>query len=110
MKAWCSRSSEDKSCIVVENNNWSLGTNINERRQELILAKLSEAIGFNIHISIDDGTSTILSKVKSARENALYFPQIIECEIKTIGGNQNAARGYVSYHHGPIRENIDETH
>ena len=93
--------------IVVENNNWSLGTSIDERRKEIKLSNLAESIGLEYtKLSIDEGLASMYSKIKESRKRAIQTPQIIECELKTLGGFNDDTRGYVSYHHGPVKEQV----
>lgn len=91
--------------VLVENNNWSLGSSIHERRGEINLSKLSQSIGMEYTcIFLDESVEDMLAKLENARNLSSNKPQIIECYLKTQGGNYDPKRGYVSYHHGPFKE------
>ena len=68
---------------------------------------MAESIGLEYtKLSIDEGLASMYSKIKESRKRAIQTPQIIECELKTLGGFNDDTRGYVSYHHGPVKEQV----
>lgn len=96
----------DLPCLVlVENNNWSLGTSVLERRKSIDLEMLGSSVGFPYYlIDKNDPIETILGILKRARRKAKHGPVVVEAIVKTEGGKYDPDRGYVSYHHGPISD------
>ena len=89
--------------ILVENNNWSLGSSIKERRKKINLRQLSRSLGFDYHFTSKNKCIYSLSKVMmKARQKVEKNPQLIEIRVKTEGGRNSKQRGYESYHSGYI--------
>ena len=97
--------------FLVENNEWSLGTSIKERRCPIDLSKLSKSLG--MYYSCLEGNDPYkyiieLNKIKkqSIKNNC---PSIIEVKLKTLGywikqDEDNPHGRFINYHAGPARE------
>lgn len=89
--------------IVLENNNWSLGTSIQERRNSIDMRSLCQSVGVAyVALSQSQKTTEMLHALCQARSQALHGPVLVEAHVTTLGGRQDPVRGYVSYHHGPV--------
>ena len=90
--------------FILENNNWSLGTSISERRSSLNISKLAESIGFDyFSCPLCSSTFDLLSVLSSARKLVRQGRIcLVEFEVLTQGGFFDPSRGYISYHHGPL--------
>lgn len=91
--------------FIIENNNWSLGSSIKERRHEIKIKYLSKSLGIGFQkIKSINSIFEISTKIFKARKRAINNPQIIEVNLKTLGGQKSSAREYQSYHCGVIKE------
>ena len=89
--------------IILENNNWSLGTSIRERRKSIDMHSLCKSVGITyIELNQGQATTEMLHALSQARSQALKGPVVVEAHVTTLGGRQDSVRGYVSYHHGPV--------
>ena len=89
--------------FIIENNNWSLGSSIKERRHEINIKYLSKSLGIDFQkIKSINSIYEISKKVYKARKRALNNPQIIEVNLRTLGGKTSINREYQSYHCGTI--------
>ena len=87
--------------ILVENNNWSLGSSIKERRKTINLKRLSKSIGFDYYFSSKSKSIKSLTRIMlQARKKVNKTPQLIEIKVKTEGGKYSKFRGYETYHSG----------
>ena len=77
-----------KILIIIENNNFSLGSSIKERRCEINLKKISE--GLSIPFMKTSGNNYLLlkDKIKSCRGNIENGPVLLEVDLCTF--NQHA--------------------
>lgn len=92
-----------KAVFLLENNNWSLGTSINERRKPIHVSDLCNAVCIDYICAHQDmSTRTLLKHLHYARCAAFNGPILLEYHVTTKGGHHDPHRGYVSYHHGPI--------
>lgn len=90
-------------CIfLVENNNWSLGTSIAERRQPICLESIAKAHGISYFDIALDASAEKYFEVLDNAMTTCTGPMIIEIHLKTEGGLNHPERNYVSYHHGSI--------
>ncbi len=93
--------------FIIENNNWSLGSSIKERRSEINIKYLSKSLGIDFQkIKSINSIFEISTKIYKARKRALNNPQIIEVNLKTLGGQKSLDREYQSYHCGIIKEEL----
>ena len=90
--------------FLLENNNWSLGTSIPERRQPIKLSMFCQALSVDYHLISQHSTMIdICQTLNRARSTALAgSPTLVECTLLTQGGVLHPKRGYVSYHHGTL--------
>ena len=105
------KSNNLNTVIIVENNQWSLGTKIDERRCNIDLDKLADSLGID-YISLQGNDpfeyiKTVSScRAKSVENNA---PVLIEVKLTTLGywymKTQEYPDGkYINYHAGPAPE------
>ena len=95
--------------IIVENNNWSLASSVEQRREKILLKKIVESLNGKYYYF--KGNNFIdyfndLKKIKRVNIN-LKRPIIIEVELETLGGyfvKENNKKRYINYHSGAIRE------
>ena len=94
---------------VIENNQWSLGTDINSRRIEIDLASFSNSLGAEFLQLRGNLLTDYLKLLADARSIALMGkPIVIEAHLETLGGyhveESNGTR-YINYHAGGARLN-----
>lgn len=100
--------------FVVENNKWSLGTSISERRTEIDLSKFADSMNIGFQSLKDNDINNYLSTMLKTREIVAVntHPQVLEVEVHSLGGfyvaeDQDSKR-YVNYHAGAIKIEPDE--
>jgi len=93
----------DLKCIyLVENNNWSLGTSIAERRRPICLRSMAKSHKIDyFEITLDESIEGYAEILNNAKQTC-SGPIIIEIHLRTEGGKDSKGREYVSYHHGCI--------
>jgi TPP-dependent pyruvate/acetoin dehydrogenase alpha subunit len=96
------------SVIVVENNEWSLGTKIDERRCPIDLAGLAASMGIEyMLLSGNDVLDYIQALAKIRRKSSLtQSPILVEVKLVTLGhwilkNDEHVNGKYVNYHAGP---------
>jgi TPP-dependent pyruvate/acetoin dehydrogenase alpha subunit len=102
------------SVIIVENNNWSLATKINERRANIDLNILAKSIGLEyISLSGNDPFEYI-NTIQSVRSKSLAVksPVLVEVELTTLGywylkNEENPTGKFINYHAGPAPQVVD---
>ena len=94
--------------IIVENNDWSLGTRIDERRGELDLGALGSALDIGVVSLQDNDPVDYMEKIAESRERAgeTLTPVIVEVALATLGDwrlkTDDYPEGkYINYHAGP---------
>lgn len=93
--------------FLLEDNNWSLGTSIIERRYNFNIAKLAKSLNVS-YILIPRNCKDLffLAKFQIARLCCLEFskPLILHIQTRTLGVDDQSQhpRQYVSYHHGTL--------
>ena len=97
--------------IIVENNQWSLATKINERRCHIDLYKLAESIGIEYDLLSGNNPVDYIYKINSCREKSVETntPVLIEAHVKTLGYWYMKTKEYpedkfINYHAGPAPE------
>jgi TPP-dependent pyruvate/acetoin dehydrogenase alpha subunit len=98
--------------IIIENNEWSLGTQINERRINIDVSKLCKSMGVEYVALVGNEISEYLSGIKDARNLAsLGRTVVVEIDVETLGGyfleEEKGAR-YINYHAGGAKISNDE--
>lgn len=99
--------------VVIENNRWSLGTQINERRVEIDISKMCNSMDIKYIRLVGNSLDEYLGSTKNAREQAsVCRPVVIEIEVETLGGyfvNEIEGPRYINYHAGMAKLTTDET-
>jgi len=94
--------------LIIENNNWSLATSIDERRQQIDFKTLAKSL--NIDFVSLDGNDVIeySRKIDKIRSQSLQrkAPILIEVQLTTLGYryiyNEDFPNGkFINYHSGP---------
>ena len=105
------RSNNLPSIIIVENNEWSLGTKINERRAPIDLRKLANSLEIEYLFLQYNDPFEYLKKITQLRSFAELnkTPVLIEVELTTFGywylKNEVYPDGkFINYHAGPAPE------
>lgn len=90
--------------IIVENNRWSLGTEIQSRRNAIDIELLSKSMGLNYESLQGNDISTYFDLLRNCRKVAMAgIPVVVEVHLETLGGyfvEENKGRRYVNYHAG----------
>lgn len=99
------KSNEFNSLIIVENNNWSLATQIKERRCDISLQKFSQSMDIKYEKLDNNDPYEYIEKLDALRKFALdnKTPVLIEVELTTLGGWYLEGR-FINYHAGPAPE------
>lgn len=95
--------------IIIENNEWSLGTHITERRVEINLSKLCESLDIEYQKLENNNVLDYLSILEDIRIKCLQNSQpiCIEVIVKTLGDRVTPPTDefpngkYINYHAGP---------
>jgi len=100
--------------FLIENNGWSLGTSISERRIDIDLCKFADAMNLGYNLLKDNDINNYLCTMLNVREIAAANnqPQFLEVKVHSLGGfyvteDQNSTR-YINYHSGVIKIEPDE--
>ena len=95
--------------FLVENNGWSLGTSISERRAQIDLCKFAGSMKVEFQSLKDNNVHNYLSVMSKTREIVVTTsqPQVLEIEVHSLGGfyvaeDQDSKR-YINYHAGAIK-------
>lgn len=103
--------------VIIENNEWSLGTHISERRTPIDLERLSGSLGIEYLKLEGNNVVNYIKALKNARNKVIDTcePVCIEVVLKTLGDRRNAPTPeypdgkYINYHAGPSPTvNIEE--
>lgn len=95
--------------VTIENNEWSLGTHISERRTQIDLEGLSASLGINYLKLEGNDVENYIQILKGARQKSIQDsqPLCIEVILKTLGDRHIAPTTdypdgkYINYHAGP---------
>lgn len=100
--------------FVVENNGWSLGTSISERRAQIDLCKFAGSMNVEFQTLKDNDINDYLNVMSRIREIvvATNQPHVLEIEVHSLGGfyvaeDQDSKR-YINYHAGAIKTDPDK--
>jgi pyruvate dehydrogenase E1 component alpha subunit len=96
-----------KLIVVVENNNWSLASKVDERRKPIDLSQLASSLGAGYTFMSGNSPDVYYNNLAAVREKVCLkcVPEIVEVGLTTLGGwmihddGQTYAR-YVNYHAG----------
>ena len=105
------KSNKLPSVIIVENNDWSLGTRINERRANIDLNYLAKSLDIKYQLLKENDTLDYINKLSKIKSDVMITrsPFIVEVKLTTLGywymKNKNFPRGkFINYHAGPAPE------
>lgn len=95
--------------VVIENNEWSLGTHINERRKCIDLAKLTDSLGVKYIRFEGNDIDYYIKMLAVIRKECIQNcePICIEVILKTLGDRRDPPSAeypegkYINYHAGP---------
>ncbi len=89
--------------VIIENNEWSLGTRIAERRCPINLEKLAGSVGISYFCLAGNRIREYLEKLGRARDESVgrQSPICIEAEVKTLGDWRGDDGHFINYHSGP---------
>jgi len=97
--------------VIVENNDWSLGTRIDQRRNQVDLPKLTSAVGVDYCLLQNNDPFDYLEKIKSCRSTTLArkIPMLVEVNLTTLRysdltNKDNPEGKFINYHAGPAPE------
>lgn len=100
--------------FLVENNGWSLGTSISERRTNIDLFKFVDSMNVGFQSLKDNSINNYLSTMIKTREIIAQSsqPQVLEVEVYSLGGfyvaEDKDSQRYVNYHAGAIKSEPDK--
>jgi pyruvate dehydrogenase E1 component alpha subunit len=94
--------------FIVENNQWSLGSKIEERRKKIDLKKIGEGLGLSYFSFTGNNVTDYYKKLLDIRNKCIKekCPIIVEFEVTTLGGYQveeETGKRYINYHSGGLR-------
>jgi len=99
--------------FLIENNFWSLGTSITERRIPINLELLANSLSIEYLKLSENNPLEYYDKLFDTRKKSQQTsrPKIIEVEVHSLGGylvNEDSGQGrYVNYHSGGIKFDPD---
>lgn len=96
--------------VIIENNEWSLATKIDERRCDINIKKITDSININYENLDSNDIVEYIKKLEKFRKNALEdnIPLCVEVELTTLGGyyvkdDRSPEGRFVNYHAGPAK-------
>lgn len=95
--------------FLVENNEWSLGTSIVERRSEIDLETFARSLSADFLYLSENNPENYVNELNKARKNVVQLsrPLIIEAAVHSLGGfykeEELGSKRYINYHAGAIR-------
>jgi TPP-dependent pyruvate/acetoin dehydrogenase alpha subunit len=99
------KSNKLSSLIIIENNKWSLATEIKQRRCDIDLQKFGDSLDIKYQKLSGNDPYEYIEKLTTLKKEALEnsVPIIIEVEIITLGG-WNLEGRFINYHAGAAPE------
>jgi len=98
---------------VIENNGWSLGTTIDERRVQIDLAHLTKSLSIGYSRLQDNNPHEYLNHFQTVREGVAnqMTPHLVEIYVHSLGGfimdEGKESQRYINYHAGAVRVEPD---
>lgn len=94
--------------FVVENNQWSLGSKVEERRKKINLKNIGEGLGIKYFSFKGNNVNDYHSKLIDIRNLSIknQHPIIVEFAVTTLGGYQieeGSSKRYINYHAGGLK-------
>ena len=87
--------------IVIENNEWSLGTHISERRCPIDIRKIAGAIDIPYFKLSGNNVNKYRQMFERARRESVRGPVLVEVAVRTLGDRRADDGRYINYHAGP---------
>lgn len=94
--------------VLLENNRWSMATEIHERRCDIRLDAVAEAYGVPYRRLAGNDTYAYAEALRELRRRTLadHRPAIVEVDVHTLGDRRVPSEGagegrYINYHAGP---------
>ncbi|MBU3929168.1 hypothetical protein KJ577_00535 [bacterium] len=95
--------------IIIENNQWSLASTIEERRCPIDISKMASSVGAGYKKLSSNDVYEYIEELDNVRDEAVssQSPICIEVELKTLGYSYQKQEGYpggekfINYHGGP---------
>jgi TPP-dependent pyruvate/acetoin dehydrogenase alpha subunit len=98
--------------VIVENNQWSLGTKVTERRKEISLSELCNSLHVEYLQLEGNDVVTYFEMLKAARKTAATgIPVLVEVHLETLGGyyvDEPRGKRYINYHAGKALINSEK--
>lgn len=105
------KSNELCSLVIIENNDWSLATRINERRCSIDFQQITGSLGLKYQKLAENDTYKYIEKLKALRQQIIKdkTPVVVEVAITTLGGydlkeEDGSASRFINYHAGSAPE------
>lgn len=99
--------------VIVENNGWSMYTQIHERRFEINLSKLGDSLSIPTVQLTSNDTLEYIEQLRQVREQAIQqsTPVIVEVMVHTLGDYwvEDPNRRIINYHHGLAPKIVQST-
>lgn len=94
--------------FVVENNQWSLGSKIKDRRKKIDLKKIGDGLGISYFSFVGNNVNDYYKELVKIRNQSIKYkcPIIVEFEVTTLGGYQieeENGKRYINYHSGGLK-------
>ena len=94
--------------FVVENNQWSLGSKIEDRRKKIDLKNIGEGLGISYFSFSGNSVNNYHERLVDIRNQCVTDrnPIIIEFEVTTLGGyeiEEESGKRYINYHAGGLK-------
>jgi TPP-dependent pyruvate/acetoin dehydrogenase alpha subunit len=97
--------------VIVENNEWSMATKIDERRYDMDVPKLAASLGAEHERLSGNDPYQYMERLKEIKKKALETPVsvVLQVDVTTLGGQyvqdeQNGGERFINYHAGPASE------
>lgn len=95
--------------IIVENNEWSLGTRIEERRSKIDLSSFAKTFDIDYQLLQNNDPFDYIKTLGKTRAHSIKFklPSLVEVKLTTLGywymKNDDFPKGkFINYHAGPL--------
>jgi TPP-dependent pyruvate/acetoin dehydrogenase alpha subunit len=105
------KSNKLPTVVIVENNEWSLGTKIDERRADIDLFKLAKSFDIEYQLLTGNDPFEYQEKLKSIKLEAIKnsTPVLVEVKLTTLGywymkNNDYPDGKFINYHGGAAPE------
>ena len=93
--------------VLIENNEWSMSTHIDERRAPVHLRDFAKSIGIDFLKLSGNDVARYVEQLRIAKREAMRGPLLIEVHVRTLGDylkEELGSKRVVNYHSGPAQE------